>query len=97
MNAAEVNFVRAPSRKDQLIAQLVAQFHAVYLDRQTIDRAYETLNKEFEQSRIKREDLSETASKAFDLSQPSYQANADDPQARFVIDRAREYLKLNEF
>jgi hypothetical protein len=68
MNAVEVNLVRAPSRKEQLIAELVAHFHAVYLKRQTLDRAHETLNKEFDKSWIKREDLVAMTPDVFDLA-----------------------------
>jgi len=94
MNAVEVNLVRAPSRKEQLIAELVAHFHAVYLKRQTLDRAHETLNKEFDKSWIKREDLVAMTPDVFDLAQQSY---SNDPLAKFVIDKAREYLNRDAF
>ena len=94
MNAAEASLVRAPSRKEQLIALLVGHFHAVYLKRQTIDRAHETLDQQFDKSWIKREDLVAIAAKSFDLAQPSY---ANDPQVTFVIDKAREYLNMDAF
>lgn len=94
MNAIEAQLVRAPSRKDQLIAQIVAHFHAVHLKRQTLDVARTYLDGEFAKSWIRREDIKGLAATIFSQEQESYQIAADDPDARAVIDMARDYLGL---
>ena len=95
MSASEAKLVRTPSRKDQLIAQLVAQFHAVHLKRQTPDQARQTINEAFDQSWIKPRDVLLLAADVFDTAQTSYQSSKDDDPERFVIDSARAYLGMD--